>query len=557
MKPYSVYETDVLVIGGGITATRAAVAAHDQGARVVLVDKGILGKSGGGPVAYSVTCALMEKPDSAETLFQDMIASGQGLNNRNMVKAFVEDVIEGRVLDLERFGIVFAREKDGQLSRRQMGGHSQPRDVASFHAASMVNVMVSEVLRREIKVFNETAITRLLTDKGRVVGAVGLNRKTGELMVFRAKSTVLTAGGASQVFGPGNVCGYSTTCLEITGDSYAMAYRVGAELIDMEFIQYIVGFAYPELFKGILAGEPAAQNAKLYNSLGERFMERYDPKRMEKSTKDVLAASIVQEVKAGRGTPHGGVWMDFSAASEDSLHIFPYPFEQAGIDPKKDKVEVMPAAHYHMGGVKVNDMCQSGVAGLYASAEAAGGLHGANRLAGCSTADSNVFGARSGKYAALDALRTGRVGIDWQQVHEEEDRFQGLLESARRTTGIKPVDLKRKIQAVLWDDAGPLRDRDSLNAALKKIKQLREEYTQVRLRDSSLQYNNELMEAIDIANMLDFGEIMSQAALLREETRGGHYREDFPNKNDEKWLKNIVIKKEGSNMSISTMPVVL
>lgn len=557
MRPFSVYEADVLVIGGGVTATRAAVAAHDQGAKVVLVDKGILGKSGGGPVAFSVTCAFMQAPDSAEVLFRDMIASGQGLNNRRLVKAFVEDVFEGRVLELEKFGIVFARERDGQLSRRQMGGHSQPRDVASFHAASMVNVMVSEVMRREIKVFSETAITKLLTYQGRIVGAIGLKRKTGEMIVFRAKSTVLTAGGASQAFGPGSVCGYSTTLLEITGDSYAMAYRVGAELVDMEFIQYILAFAYPELYKGILAGEPAAHNAKLYNSLGERFMERYDPERMERSTKDILAAAIVQEVKAGRGTPHGGAWMDFSAASDDSLHIFPYPFEEAGIDPRKDRVEVMPAAHYHMGGVKISEKCESNVPGLYASAEAAGGLHGANRLAGCSTADSNVFGSRSGKYAAIDALRTERVGIDWQQTLEEEERLRRLLETGKKVSGIKPVDLKRKIQTVLWNDAGPLRDRASLTMAIKKIKELREEYGQLRLRDTSAQYNNELMEAVDIANMLDFGEMMAQAALLREETRGGHYREDFPNKDDEKWLKNIVIKKQDNEMCVSTMPVVM
>lgn len=557
MKSFSVLETDVLVIGGGITATRAAVAAYDQGAKVILVDKGIIGKSGGGPVAYSVTAALVQAPDSAEVFFQDMIRSGHGLNNQRLVKAFVEDIIQGRVLELERFGIVFAREKDGQLSRRQMGGHSYPRDVASFHAASMVNVLVSEVMRREIKVLSETAITRLLTCDGRVVGAVGLNRKTGEVIAFRAKSTVLTAGGASQAFGPGKVCGYSTTLLEITGDSYAMAYRIGAELVDMEFIQYILAFAYPELYKGILAGEPAAQNAKLYNSREERFMERYDPERMECSTKDVLAAAIIHEVKAGRGTPHGGAWMDFSAASEDSLHIFPYPFEEAGIDPRKDRVEVMPAVHYHMGGIRINEKCATELPGLYASGEAAGGLHGANRLAGCSTADSNVFGSRSGEYAALEALKMkGPAAIDWKQVYEEQDRFVGLLKSSGKSAGITPVDLKRKLQTILWDDAGPLRDKASLTAAIEKLKAIREEYGNIRIRQDSLRFNNDLMEAIDVANMIDFGEIMARAALLREETRGGHYREDFPKKDDESWLKNIVIKKQNNEMLISTMPVV-
>lgn len=556
MNGLNVMETDVLVIGGGVTATRAAVAAYDEGASVILVDKGILGKSGGGPVAYSVTAALIEAPDSPEILFQDVIQSGQGLNNQRLVRVFAEDVAQGRVLELEKFGIVFAREKDGQLSRRQMGGHSHPRDIASFHAASMVNVLVSEVMRREIRVLSETPITRLLTHQGRIVGAVGFNKKTGEVIVFRAKSTVLTAGGASQAFGPGKVSGYSTTLMEITADSYAMAYHVGAELIDMEFVQFILAFAYPELYKGILAGEPAAHNAKLYNSNEERFMARYNPERLEKSTKDVLAAAIAQEVKAGRGTPHGGAWMDFSSATEDSLHIFPYPFDEMGVDPKKDRVEVMPAAHYFMGGVRINEECESNVPGLFASGEAASGLHGANRLAGCSTADSNVFGRRSGKYAALDALKAGRHGIDWKQVSDEQERLAGLLKTHEKSSGITPVDLKRKVQAVLWDDAGPLRDKASLSSAIEKLKGLRKEYENIRVRQTSPKFNNDLVEAVDVANMLDFGEIMTRAALLREETRGGHYREDFPKKDDANWLKNIAIKKEGGDMRISTTPVV-
>jgi len=199
MNSFRVLESDVLVIGGGVTGTRAAVSAFDAGASVILADKGIVGKSGGGPVADSVTAALGGRPpDSLEIFFQDMIKSGQGLNNQRLVRAFVKDLYEGRLLELEKYGIVFARESDGTLSVRQMGGHSNKRDVASFHAASMVNVLVSEVMRRDIKVMSETGIIRLLTDQGRVVGAVGFNRKTGELVVFRAKSTVMTAGGGDR-----------------------------------------------------------------------------------------------------------------------------------------------------------------------------------------------------------------------------------------------------------------------------------------------------------------------------------------------------------------------
>jgi fumarate reductase (CoM/CoB) subunit A len=552
-----VIETDVLVIGGAITAARAAIAAHDQGAEVMLVDKGIFGKSGAGPVAYSVTAALIKPPDSKETFYEDMIKSGQGLNNKSLVKAFVEDVARGRVLELENFGIVFARGEDGKLSLRQMGGHSYPRDIASFHAASMVNVLVLEVMRRNIKVYSDVMITRLLTDQGRVVGAVGLDKKKGDLIVFRAKAIVLTAGGAGQAYGPGEVSGYTTTLMEITADSYAMAYRIGADLVDMEFVQFITAIAYPDVFKGILAGEPAAHNAKLYNSKNERFMQRYDVKRMENTTKDVLAAAIIQEVREGRGTPHGGVWMDFSAASHDSLHIFPYPFEEMGIDPKKDRVEIMPAAHYFMGGVKIDEKCQANVQGLYAAGEAAGGLHGANRLAGCSTADSNVFGARAGRFSAEEANTLARPGINWEQVKDEQRRIQSLLKTHERKVGITPVKLKRKLQTILWNDVGALRSKADLSALPEKLALIKEEYeNNLRLRQSSLKLNNEIIEALEIYNIIDFTGMISRAALLREETRGAHYREDFPKRDDQNWLKNIIIRCEAGEMKVTTIPAV-
>jgi len=557
MNSFQVLETDVLVIGGGVTATRAAVSAYDEGAKVILVDKGIVGKSGGGPVAYSVTAALIRSPDSPEILFQDMVKSGQGLNNQRLVRVFAEEVAQGKVLELEKFGIVFARTPDGNLSLRQMGGHSHPRDIASFHAASMVNVLLSEVMRRNIKVMSEVMITRLLTEGGCVVGAIGLDKKSGDLIAFRAKATVLTAGGAGQAYGPGGVSGYTTNLMEITGDSYAMAYRIGAELIDMEFVQSILALAYPEVYKGVLTGEPAAHNAKLYNSKRERFMERYDPQRWEKTTKDILASSIFREVKAGRGTPHGGAWMDFSEAPPDSLHIFPYPFEEMGIDPKKDWVEVMPAVHYFMGGVRINEKCETNIPGLYAAGEAAGGLHGANRLAGCSTADSNVFGARSGEYAALEARKMGRPGINWGEVAEEQRRILTLLKSHEKSLGMTPIKLKRKIQALLWDDVGVLRNEAGLQGVAGKLALIRREYEDnLRLRQHSLRFNYELIEALEVSNMIDIVEIISRAALMRKDTRGGHYREDYPEKDDKNWLKNIAVRWEAGEMKLSTTSVV-
>ncbi len=554
MGYFRVIESDVLVIGGGITAARAAMAAREEGVSVTIVDKGILGKSGAGPVAYSVTAALVQSPDDTEIFIEDVVRSGQGLNNRRLVRALVEDISKGRVLELENFGIVFARTEDGKLSLRQMGGHSHPRDVASFHAASMVNVSVSELMRREIRMLSDVMITRLMTDEGAVVGAVGLDKKSGDFIVFRAKSTVLTSGGAGQAYGPGEVSGYTTTLMEITADSYVMAYEAGAQLVDMEFVQFIIGLAAPEVYRGILAGEPAAHNAKLYNVNMERFMERYDPDRMEKTTKDALAVAIAKEVKEGRGTPHGGVWMDFSMASEDSLHIFPYPFEEMGVDPKKDWVEVYPAVHYFMGGVRINERCESSVPGLYAAGEAAGGLHGANRLAGCSTADSNVFGTRAGRFAAQRASRTRSPGIDWQQIRNEHNRTVGLLRNL--PTGVTPNDLRKRIQALLWDNVGPLRSEAGLSAVLDELGQLRGSLGGMHLRNRSTKCNQELVEALEVMNMHSFAEMAAHAALMRTETRGGHYREDFPARDDENWLKSISVKKEEGVMKLEPYPAV-
>lgn len=379
-----------------------------------------------------------------------MIKSGQALNNRRLVSVFVEDVASGKVLELEKFGIVFAKITEGNLNLRKMGGHSYPRDIASFHAASMVNFLLSEVMRRDIKIFSEIMITRLLMNQKRVVGAVGINKKTGSLTFFRAKTTVLTAGGAGQAFGPGELSGYTTNLIEITGDSYAMAYRVGAELVDMEFVQSIPALAYPDIYLGVLLGEPSVTNAKLYNSNRERFMQRYDPQRWERTTKDILASSILSEVKAGRSTSHGGVWMDFSEIPPDSFAIFLLPFKEMGIDPKKDWVEMIPAIHYFMG-VRINERCETSIPGLYTEGEAAGGLNGANRLSGCSTADSNVFGERSKRFAALEAREMSMPGINWDEVSEEQSQIKRSLRSHEKSLGISPFHFKRRVQSILWD----------------------------------------------------------------------------------------------------------
>jgi fumarate reductase (CoM/CoB) subunit A len=247
--------------------------------------------------------------------------------------------------------------------------------------------------------------------------------------------------------------------------------------------------------------------------------------------------------------------MDLGEASSDSLQIFPYPFKEMNIDLKKEWIEVIPSTHYFMGGVKINEKCETNISGLYAAGEAAGGLHGANRLAGCSTAESNVFGFRAGHYAAQMARSTKNAGIDWLQVDKEQKRISGLFRENAK--GITPGPLRRKIQALLWDNVGPLRNRTSLSASIEALKKIRREYfDNTHLRQKSLRFNAELIEAVEIINFLDIAEIITRGALLRTETRGGHFREDFPDKNDKIWLKNIVVKKVDGDMKLVTIPIV-
>jgi fumarate reductase (CoM/CoB) subunit A len=551
-----IIEADVVVIGGGITALRAAVSASDANVDVVLVDKGIPSKSGGGPVAFSVLAGIIEKPDSADAFFNDLMRSGQYMSNPRVARALANGVAEGKVLEMEKYGIIFDRLPNGQLRRYHMGGHSYPRDLGSFHPASIADLLLLETMRRDIRIFPEVMITKLLTYNGTVVGAVGVNRKDSSLKVFRAKSIVLAAGGGCQMFGPGVLGAYTTNLLESTGDPAAIAWRAGAQLVDLEFVQFMpCNIIYPERLRGVVVGEPAAQGATLYNSKKEPFMENYVTEGGRPPTKDLLAQAMMREVKEGRGTPHGGVWEDFTKIPDYAVFDhYAYPFDELGIDLHKDWLEVAPAAHYFMGGVKINEDCSSSLPGLYAVGESAGGLHGANRMAGCSVATSIVLGFIAGQSAAKRAHGVDRKGIDFEQVREEEGRLMGLMKVEK---GILPITIRKKIQTIMWDKVGVLRNGPDLEAAIEELKRIRkEDIPSLRIRTESTRFNREWHEAIEVINMLDVAEMVAMASLLRKESRGAHYREDYPTKDDEQWLKNIIITRtENGENKLTPQPV--
>ena len=551
-----IIEADVAVIGGGISALMTAVSACDAGADVVLIDKGIPAKSGGGPVAFSVLAALIEEPDSADIFFEDLRRSGQYVNDPKVARALADDVAAGRVLEMEKYGIIFNRLHSDELRRYKMGGHTFARDLGSFHPATITDVLLLEVMRRDIRLFSELMITKLLTYNGSVTGAVGLDSKDGSVVLVRSKSTVFAGGGGCQLFGPGILSAYTTNLIESTGDPAAIAWRAGAKLVDLEFVQFMpCNLVYPERLRGVIIGEPAAHGAILRNSKGEPFLEKYTTEGGRAPTKDVLAQAIMREIKEGRGTEHGGVWEDFTKIPDfGSLDHYPYPFEEIGINLHKDWLEVAPASHYFMGGIRINENCESSLPGLYALGEAAGGLHGANRLAGCSVASSVVFGHKAGQNAAKRAKSISTQGVDFRQVRGEEDRLKGLAKVGK---GMLPVAVKKKIQSTMWDKVGVLRNGAELSAAIEELERIRnEDVPKMRIRTETKSFNREWQEAVEVTNMLDVAEMVARAALLRPESRGAHFREDYPSKDDKQWLKNVIISRaEDGSMKLTPSPV--
>jgi succinate dehydrogenase/fumarate reductase flavoprotein subunit len=562
LSGHSVYETDVLVIGAG-GGVPAALAASEKGADVVIVDKGVFGKSGSTRSSFGMVAGCVVPPDNQDIFFEDMVKGGAYLNNRKLVRIFVNEIAKGVIFPgLEQRGVKFDRE-GGNLILKKPAGHSYPRCVMAsvYNALKIWRVLIRQMLGRNVEVLDEVMVTALLTYSGRVVGAAGIDMRTGEFVVFRAKATILATGGAGQLYGTGSLSAMTTTPVRNTGDGFAMAYRQGAELVDMEFVQYIpCNFVYPESLKGINISEPAIfDGAKLYNVNGERFMKKYDAERMEYATKDVLTRAIMREIREGRGTRHGGVWMDLTQLPRNHSH---YGYitelaEFAGIDIGKEYVEVTPSVHYFMGGVVVDAWHESTIPGLYAVGEVAGGLHGANRIAGTSIAELITFGFRAGRIAAQRALRSDAPKIDWEQVKAESRRVYGFLEHSGRRAN-RPYEIRKRIQSIMWDKVGVIQDARNLQRALAILnsEQNRGE-SGISVANNTRRWNLEWIEALEVRNMLDVAIMITRASLLRTETRGAIEREDYPQRDDSKWLRNIYIKKEASQMKLFPRSVVM
>jgi succinate dehydrogenase / fumarate reductase flavoprotein subunit len=544
---YETREHDVLIIGAGGAGLRAALEALAHGASVGVVCKSLLGKAHTVMAEGGIAAAMgnVDPADTWKTHFRDTMRGGKFLNSWRMAQLHAQESPD-RVRELEQWGALFDRTETGEILQRAFGGHTFKRlcHVGDRTGLEMIRTLQDRGVQQGIDVYMECTVTRLLTAGGRIAGAFAYWRETGRFIVFKAKSIVIATGGI------GKAWRITSNSWEYTGDGMALAYEAGAELMDMEFVQFHpTGMVWPPGVQGILVTEAVrGEGGILRNKLGERFMEKYDPKRMELSTRDVVARSIYTEVKEGRGTEHGGAYLDISHKPAEyvkkKLPSMYHQFKElADVDITKGPMEVGPTCHYMMGGIRVEaETAQSTVPGLFAAGEAAAGLHGSNRLGGNSLSDLLVFGRRAGLAAAVHAKSVPAPSIDSAQIEQAEKE---LLAPFSNTAAESPYAVHRDLQEVMQNLVGIYRTQEDLKKALVELEKLRARAAKAGVEGSRL-FNPGWHLSYDLKAMLVVSEAVARSALARTESRGAHSRIDHPDL-DPVWEKkhNIIVRGAG------------
>ena len=583
LDKYEVHEHDVIVIGAGGAGLRAAIEASAQGAKTALICKSLLGKAHTVMAEGGIAAALgnVYPEDNWKVHFRDTMRGGKMLNNWRMAQLHAQEAPD-RVKELEVWGALFDRTPDGRILQRDFGGHRYARlaHVGDRTGLEMIRTLQQHAVHKGIDVFMECTITRLLKDGERVAGAFGYWRESGRFVLFKAKAVVLATGGI------GKIWKFTSNSWEYTGDGVTFALDAGAHLIDMECYQFHpTGMVWPPSVRGILVTEGVrGDGGTLKNALGERFMFKYvseffraetadteaeadrwyTDKKNNRRTPDLLprdevARAINTEVKAGRGSPHGGVFLDIASRrdAESIKRRLPSMYHQfkelADVDITKEPMEVGPTAHYMNGGVRVDaDTAATAVPGLFAAGEVAGGLHGANRLGGNSLSDLVVFGRRAGLHAAEYAKKlTGRLAIDAGQV---EALARACLEPFERTGGENPYAIHQDLQECMQSLVGIIRTEGELKKALEEIATLRERCRRIKI-DGNRQYNPAWHLALDLHSLLTVSHAVTLAALERKESRGGHTRDDYPKTDPELGKVNLVVRKVGTELTMGREPL--
>lgn len=570
MTEYQTHEHDVLIIGAGGAGLRAAIEASAAGVSVGVVCKSLLGKAHTVMAEGGMAAAMgnVDARDNWKVHFRDTMRGGKFLNNWRMAELHAKEAPE-RVRELEEWGAVFDRTKQGLISQRNFGGHRYPRlaHVGDRTGLELIRTLQDHGVHQGIHVHMECTVLDLLKDGDRVCGALAYWRDTGRFVIFKAKAVVLATGGA------GKAWRITSNSWEYSGDGLAMAYLAGAELMDLEFTQFHpTGMVWPPSVRGTLVTEGVrGDGGILKNKEGKRFMFGYIPPKFaaetadtedeanrwlkgdksarrppELLTRDEVARAINAEVKAGRGSEHGGVYLDIASRvpAEVIRKKLPSMYHQfkelAEVDITKDPMEVGPTLHYFMGGIRVDAESQmTTVPGLFAAGECAAGLHGANRLGGNSLSDLIVFGKRAGAGACDFAANTPAPVIDQDQVEASMRRATDIL---NRESGSNPFVVQDKLQDMMSHNVGIIRTKSELETAVEKLKELSAEAATAKAHATS-QYNAGWHTALDLRNLLLCSEAVTKAALTREESRGAHTREDFPGEREE-WVKyNVIIKR--------------
>ena len=539
-----IIKSEVLIIGSGGAGCRAAIEVSNEGKEPLIVSKGLSFRSGCTGMAeggYNAVLKLVDPEDSFEAHYKDTIKGGSYLNDPDLVNILTRESPE-RLHDLEEYGALFDRQESGELNQRPFGAQTYRRTCFQGDRTGheIMTALKEEIVKRGIKTIDEVMITSLiLNDRDalmpKVIGAIGVDLKTSETIYFQSKAVILATGGAGQLFP------VTSNTTQKNGDGFALAYRAGAELLDMEEIQFHpTGMVHPESKKGVLVTEAVrAEGGRLINSEGERFMSNYDD-RMELASRDVVARAIYNEIQEGRGSEHGGVYLTVAHLDPDyideKLETMVIQFEDAGVDIKTKPMEVAPTAHHHMGGVRIDEDGRTTIENLFACGEVCGGVHGGNRLGGNALADTQVFGKRAGFTAAL-ACDISDYEFNIPDIEEEENRIKSMIKEGT----IKPQDMKKEIQQLMWDNVSIVRNEFKLRHALKRLMKMREELKDLDVKNVK-QYNESLITALEVTNMVDICILIVKSAILRRESRGAHYREDFP-ESDDTWKKSIVMGK--------------
>jgi len=555
--------TDVVIIGGGGAACRAAIEASENGMDCILVDKGRPGRSGATPCAlWSIQAPFgpkgRDERDTPQQFFEDMVKAGHFIGDQNIVEVVAFTACD-RIIDMERYGVHFKKEKDGRFYQTPMPGQSYPRSCFMIeNGQHMSTVLAREVSRHSnIRVFKDFMVYWLARHGNSVAGVVGIDMLSGNTVAINARSTIVATGGYTSLWG------FSDNPPTLTGDGNSMAFRVGADLVDLEFNQYYgTDVIWPPSVKGTVVLYELMINefadGEIRDNQGNPIMSKPLPIRDE-------AIKIIYDViRQGRGTPHGGVYFDTTKSPKGEAAVrdvfktmtpkhYQFLVDAAGIDLAKTPLEVAPASHYQCGGIFINEKGQSTVEGLYACGEAAGNFQGANRLAGSALCDTQTTGAATGKQAAIDAKKRGTASIDEKDLKEA---LKVVLQiSANKSKKVKPLAIKEEILRTMDKYIAPYRDEKGLKHGLSVLDDLKSEIGNLHAPDIK-KYNLELSESLEVKLMIETAEMTFGSALFRKESRGHHNRTDFPREDNKNWRCHTIVKNINGKPEYSKKDVI-